>query len=82
MELYIKKKKKNRPTEILEPYGQIPSAKPNFEEAEQAVAFKYACSTQTIPPPLKPVSADDLKHTLKVITKKFLPNSSRTLIKF
>ncbi|XP_043255992.1 transcriptional adapter 1-like isoform X2 [Colletes gigas] len=53
-------------TEIVDPYGQVPAIKPNFEEAEQATAFAYACSPQTIPPPLKPVNAADLQHTLKM----------------
>lgn len=53
-------------TEIIDPYGQVPAIKPNFEEAEQATAFAYACSTQTTPLPLKPVSTADLQHTLKI----------------
>lgn len=53
-------------TEIIDPYGQVPMIKPNIEEAEQATAFAYACSPQTIPPSLKPVNTADLQHTLKV----------------
>lgn len=60
---------KHRPTEIMEPYGQIPAPKSSFEEAEQATAFSYACSTQVTRPPLKPVSTADLQYALKVITK-------------
>lgn len=59
-----------RPTEIMEPHGQVPAAKPTIEEAEQATAFAHACSTQTIPPPLKPVSTADLQHTLRVRIRK------------
>lgn len=59
-----------RPTEILEPHGQIPTAKPTIEEAEQATAFAHACSVQTTPPPLKPVSMADLQHTLRVKIRK------------
>lgn len=54
------------PTEIIEPFGQAPASKPNVEEAEQAIAFSYACSTQATPSPLKPVSTADLQHTLKI----------------
>lgn len=53
-------------TEIIDPYGQVPMIKPNIEEAEQATAFAYACSPQTIPPSLKPVNTADLQHTLKM----------------
>lgn len=56
---------------MIEPYGQIPALKPNFEEAEQATAFSYACSTQSTRPPLKPVSTADLQYALKVRIKKF-----------
>lgn len=56
----------------IDPYGQVPAIKPNFEEAEQATAFAYACSPQTIPPPLKPVSTADLQRTLKVRNGNFL----------
>lgn len=63
---------KYRPTEVIEPYGQIPALKPNFEEAEQATAFSYACSTQSTRPPLKPVSTADLQYALKVRIKKFI----------
>lgn len=51
----------------MEPYGQIPASKLSFEEAEQATAFSYACSTQTIRPPSKPVNTADLQYALKVI---------------
>lgn len=54
------------PTEIMEPYGQIPASKLSFEEAEQATAFSYACSTQTIRPPSKPVNTADLQYALKI----------------
>lgn len=54
----------------MEPYGQIPASKPNLEEAEQATAFSYACSTQITRPPLKPVSTADLQYALKVRIKK------------
>lgn len=63
---------KYRPTEIIEPYGQVPASKSSFEEAEQATAFSYACSTQTIRPPLKPVSTVDLQYALKVTIEKVL----------
>lgn len=53
-------------TEIIDPYGQVPVLKPSIEEAEQATAFAYACSPQTIPPPLKPVNTADLQQTLKI----------------
>lgn len=53
----------------MEPYGQIPASKPNLEEAEQATAFSYACSTQITRPPLKPVSTADLQYALKVRKK-------------
>lgn len=55
---------------MVEHHGQIPAAKPLFEEAEQATAFSYACSTQVPRPPLKPVSTTDLQHALKVTTEK------------
>ncbi|XP_020284001.1 transcriptional adapter 1-like isoform X2 [Pseudomyrmex gracilis] len=54
------------PTEIMEHYGQIPVAKPTVEEAEQATAFSYACSTQILRPLLKPVNIADLQYTLKI----------------
>ncbi|EFN71936.1 Transcriptional adapter 1-like protein [Camponotus floridanus] len=57
---------RSEPTEVLEPYGQIPASKPNFEEAEQATAFSYACSSQSTRPPLKPVSTADLQYALKI----------------
>ncbi|KAG7197158.1 hypothetical protein KM043_007241 [Ampulex compressa] len=63
---YVVRSSDFNPTEIIDPYGQVPVTKPNFEEAEQATAFSYACSTQTTPPPLKPVSTADLQHTLKI----------------
>lgn len=63
---YILRSSDHIATEIIDPCGQVPAIKPNFEEAEQATAFAYACSPQTIPPPLKPVNAADLQHTLKV----------------
>lgn len=59
----------------MEPYGQIPGPKLSFEEAEQATAFSYACSTQTIRPPLKPVSTADLQYALKVIIEESIPLS-------
>ncbi|RLU15459.1 hypothetical protein DMN91_012453 [Ooceraea biroi] len=54
------------PTEVIESYGQVPASQPYVEEAEQATAFSYACSTQVVPPPLKPVSTADLQHALKI----------------
>lgn len=54
------------PTEIVDPYGQVPALKPNYEEAEQTTAFHYACSAQLAPPPLKPVSTADLQNALKI----------------
>ncbi|XP_076182061.1 transcriptional adapter 1 isoform X3 [Ptiloglossa arizonensis] len=63
---YILRSSDHIATEIIDPCGQVPAIKPNFEEAEQATAFAYACSPQTIPPPLKPVNAADLQHTLKM----------------
>ncbi|XP_066584536.1 transcriptional adapter 1-like isoform X2 [Prorops nasuta] len=53
-------------TKVVEPDGQIPVSKLNIEDAEQAKAFMLACSVQNTPLPLKPVSAADLQHTLKV----------------
>lgn len=55
------------PTEIIDPYGQVPSIRQNFEEAEQATAFSFACSLQTTSTSLKPVSITDLQRTLKVL---------------
>lgn len=63
---YILRSSDHTTTEIIDPYGQVPMIKPNVEEAEQATAFAYACSPQTIPPTLKPVNTADLQHTLKV----------------
>lgn len=71
---------KYRPTEIIEPFGQIPVSKSTFEEAEQATALSYACSTQTIRPPLKPVSTADLQYALKVIIEKVVVSSVHHVI--
>ncbi|KYN03896.1 PREDICTED: transcriptional adapter 1-like [Cyphomyrmex costatus] len=54
------------PTEVIDTYGQIPVSKSSFEEAEQATAFSYACSTQITRPLLKPVSTADLQYALKI----------------
>lgn len=54
------------PTEVIDPYGQVPTTRQNFEEAEQATAFSFACSLQNTSASLKPVNIADLQHTLKI----------------
>ncbi|XP_043483836.1 transcriptional adapter 1-like [Leptopilina heterotoma] len=54
------------PPTLSETEGQIPSVKPNLEEAEQAVALSLACATQTVLPSPPSVSIADLQTILKV----------------
>ncbi|KAI4495912.1 hypothetical protein M0802_008318 [Mischocyttarus mexicanus] len=63
---YIIKPSDYSPTEIIDPYGQVPATRQNFEEAEQATAFSFACSLQTTSSSLRPVNIADLQRTLKV----------------
>lgn len=54
------------PPTLSETEGQLPTVKPNLEEAEQAVAVSLACATQTMLPCPPSVSIADLQTILKV----------------
>ncbi|XP_011308554.1 transcriptional adapter 1 [Fopius arisanus] len=54
------------PTDVVDSDGQVPAVKQSIDDIEQATAFAMACSSQTLPPELPPVSVADLLHTLKV----------------
>lgn len=50
----------------MEPDGQVPSIKRSIDDIEQATAFAMACSSQTLPPQLPPVSIGELLQTMKI----------------
>ncbi|XP_074111546.1 transcriptional adapter 1 isoform X1 [Cotesia typhae] len=71
----------SKPTDIVDPDGQVPSVKQTVEEMEQATAFAMACSTSVLSSPLPPVSINDLLQTLKVQYKIFNIFTNTVLIK-